>query len=205
MFFSPLSELPSIGRNWIYIITFALYLIFTVGTAVANNFGGLITMRFIAGFFGSPALATGGATLQDMYDIAKLPYGISLWVAAATMGPALGPTLGGFAAAAKGWRWPMWEQVWLAGPVLIVMFFVLPETSAPNILLRRAARLRRTTGIEHLRSAGEIEQASMSFSLVLTDSLIRPLQIAVVDPGTGFVNAYVALVYAIYYVRTFST
>lgn len=200
MLFSPLSEIPSLGRNWIYIITFTMYLALTIGSAVVPTYGGLITLRLLAGFVGSPALATGGATLGDMLDIVKFPYAIALWVAAASMGPALGPVMGGFAATAKTWRWPMWIQVWLVGPVLIVMILTLPETSAANILVRRARRLRRITGNKNLRSEGEIEQKKLSVRKMIVETLVRPIQISVLDPGTGFINAYVSLVYGIYYV-----
>ncbi|GAK68096.1 uncharacterized protein PAN0_039c6329 [Moesziomyces antarcticus] len=198
MIFSPLSEIPSLGRNWIYIITFTIYLALTIGTAAAPNFGSLITLRFLAGFFGSPALATGGATLQDMYSIVKLPYGIALWVAAAGMGPAFGP-ITGFAMEAKTWRWPLWIQVWLCAPVLILMFFAMPETSAQNILYRRAKRLRAATQWKELRSHAEVEQQTLSLRKIVVESLVRPIQISILDPGTGFMNIYVSLVYAIYY------
>ncbi len=148
---------------------------------------------------GSPALATGGASLQDMFGAVKLPYGIALWVAVAGLGPALGPVMGGFTAAAKGWRWPLWIQVWLAGPVLLIMFFCLPETSTPNILYRRAKRLRAATGCESLRSEADLEQEKLSPKTLLVDTILRPVQISILDPGTGFVNIYVSLIYAIYY------
>lgn len=90
MLFSPLSELPLIGRNPPYMITFAIYVILLVPTALVDNFPGLIVLRFLAGFFGSPCLATGGASLQDMFSLIKLPYVLSLWALAATCGPALG-------------------------------------------------------------------------------------------------------------------
>lgn len=199
MIFSPLSEIPVLGRNWIYIITLVMYLAFSIGAAVAPKYGGLITLRFLAGFVGSPALATGGATLQDMYSIVKLPYGIAIWVAAASMGPALGPVMGGFATEAKTWRWPLWIQVWLVAPVLVVMILMLPETSHSNILLRRAQRLRKITGCQNLRSEAEIEQQKLNVRTMVVESLIRPIQISVLDPGTGFMNIYVSLVYSIYY------
>ncbi|SOV05583.1 uncharacterized protein UDID_06429 [Ustilago sp. UG-2017a] len=199
MFFSPLSEIPVLGRNWIYIITLFMYLAFSIGAAVAPSYGSLIIFRFLAGFVGSPALATGGATLQDMYSIVKLPYGIALWAAAASMGPALGPVMGGFAVEAKTWRWPLWIQVWFIAPVLVVMILMLPETSHANILLRRAQRLRKITGCTTLRSEAEIEQAKLSTRKIFVEALIRPIQISILDPGTGFMNLYVSLVYGIYY------
>jgi hypothetical protein len=42
MLFSPLSELPLIGRNPPYMITFAIFVILLVPTALVDNFPGLI-------------------------------------------------------------------------------------------------------------------------------------------------------------------
>lgn len=110
LLFSPLSEIPIIGRNPQYIISYAIFVILLVPTALVDNFAGLIVLRFLQGFFGSPCLATGGATLQDVYSLIKLPYVLSLWAFAATCGPALGPIISGFSVAAKNWRWSLWEM-----------------------------------------------------------------------------------------------
>ena len=66
LLFSPLSEIPIVGRNPPYIITFAIFVILCVPTALVNNIGGLLALRFLQGFFSSPALATGGASFGDM-------------------------------------------------------------------------------------------------------------------------------------------
>ncbi len=87
LIFSPLSEIPSIGRNPPYIITMTIFVILCVPTALVDNFAGLIVLRFLQGFFGSPCLATGGASMQDMYSLIKLPYILCLWAFAATCGP----------------------------------------------------------------------------------------------------------------------
>lgn len=42
-----------------------------VPTALVNNIGGLLFLRFLQGFFGSPCLANGGATMQDMVCITR--------------------------------------------------------------------------------------------------------------------------------------
>ncbi len=74
MILSPLQEIPSLGRNPVYIISLFLYLCFTLGSALANNMATMLVMRFLSGFFGSPALATGGATIMDIWPQSKLPY-----------------------------------------------------------------------------------------------------------------------------------
>ncbi|KAL8931380.1 MAG: hypothetical protein Q9216_007220, partial [Gyalolechia sp. 2 TL-2023] len=199
LFFSPLSEIPIIGRNPMYMITFTLFVIISIPTALAKSFAGLLVLRFLQGFLGSPCLATGGATMQDMYSLLKLPYAMTFWVSAAYCGPALGPLLSGFAVPVKGWRWSLWEIVWISGPILVLMLLCTPETSTPNILLRRAARLRKLTNNDRLMAQSEIDQRSLKPSAILIDALIKPLEITIKDPAIAFVNLYSSIVYGIYY------
>lgn len=199
LLFSPLSEIPIIGRNPPYIISYAIFVILLVPTALVDNFAGLIVLRFLQGFFGSPCLATGGATLQDVFSLIKLPYVLSLWAFAATCGPALGPIISGFSVAAENWRWSLWEMLWMNAPIFLILFFFLPETSTANILLRRAQRLRKITGDEQLRSQSEIDQAKMTPRDVALEALWRPFQLMLLDPSIAFTAVYTAIIYGIFY------
>lgn len=199
LLFAPLSEIPVIGRNPVYLATFTIFVILSVPTALVNNFAGLLVLRFLQGFFGSPCLANGGATMQDMYSLLKLPYAITVWVSAAYCGPALGPLLSGFAVTAKGWRWSLWEILWVAGPILVLMFVLVPETSTPNIFLRRAARLRKLTGDSRLQAQSEINERGLDPTAVIIDALIKPIEITIKDPAIAFVNLYTSIIYGIYY------
>ncbi|KAF2029004.1 benomyl/methotrexate resistance protein [Setomelanomma holmii] len=199
LLFSPLSEIPIIGRNPPYIISYAIFVILLVPTALVDNFAGLIVLRFLQGFFGSPCLATGGATLQDIYSLIKLPYVLSLWAFAATCGPALGPIISGFSVAAENWRWSLWEMLWMNGPIFLSLFFFLPETSSANILLRRAQRLRKLTGDERLRSQSEIDQKNLTPRAIAIEALWRPFQLMLLDPSIAFTAVYTAIVYGIFY------
>jgi len=60
LFLSPMTEIPAIGRTPPYIITLAIFTILQVPTALVDNFAGFAILRFLAGFVGSPPLATGG-------------------------------------------------------------------------------------------------------------------------------------------------
>ena len=199
MIFSPMSELPIVGRNPPYIITFGLFVILAVPTALIDDFAGLLVLRFLTGFMSSPALATGGATMQDMYGLLKLPYALTAWVAAAFCAPALGPLLSGFAVMEKNWRWSLWEILWISSPVWLLMFFFMPETSAGTILLRRAKRLRKLTGNANLKSQSEIDQGSKTFSAIATEAMIKPIEICIKDPAVLFTNIYTAYIYGVYY------
>ncbi|KAL7929289.1 MFS general substrate transporter [Trichoderma chlorosporum] len=199
LLFSPLSEIPSIGRNHIYYLTYIVYWVLSFPEAVVDNFGGLLALRFWLGFFGSPALANGGATVGDMFSHMYIPFGLSWWVFSAWAGPAIGPVIGGFAAQAKGWRWPMWEIAWISSLSLVFLLLFMPETSAPTILLRRARRLRKSTGDARLQSQSEIDQHHMSTSAVLFDALIKPMEIMMKDPSIFFVNLYTGYFYGVFY------
>ncbi|KAL6245845.1 hypothetical protein RBB50_006998 [Rhinocladiella similis] len=199
MLFSPLSELPIIGRNIPYIISFGLFVILCVPTALANSYATLLVLRFLTGFMGSPCLATGGATMGDMYGLLKLPYALTAWVAAAFCAPATGPLLSGFSVVAESWRWALWEVLWCAAPIFIFMFVSMPETSASNILLRRAQRLRKLTGNPNLKSQGEIDQGNISFNELAINQLWKPIEICIKDPAVLFTNVYTSLIYGIYY------
>lgn len=111
----------------------------------------------------------------------------------------MGPVISGFSVPAESWRWSLWEILWLAGPIFICMTLFLPETSTPNILLRRAQRLRKMTGDNRLRSQSEIDQANTTPRQIAFEALVRPIQLIVQDPAIGFTAGYVALCYAIYY------
>ena len=199
LLFAPLSEIPVIGRNPVYYLTFIMFFILSFPTAVVDNFAGLLVLRFLQGFFGSPALANAGATFSDMYSLLYVPYQLSWWVFSAWGGPALGPLISGFAVSGENWRWSLWEIVWMAAPILVLLLACTPETSTPNILLRRAKRLRKLTGDSRLQAQSEIDQRHLTVSGILVDALIKPIEITIKDPAIFFVNVYTALFYGIYY------
>ena len=53
LIFAPLSE--EYGRNAIYRVTFALFVIFNIACAVAPNVQSLLVFRYFCGFWGSPS------------------------------------------------------------------------------------------------------------------------------------------------------
>ncbi|KAM0741978.1 hypothetical protein ACQRIT_002155 [Beauveria bassiana] len=199
LLFSPLSEIPRIGRNPVYAVTMFLFVVLSIPTALVHSFAGLMVLRFLQGFFGSPCLASGGASLGDMYSLMAIPYAMMAWVSAAYCGPALGPLLSGFSVPVMGWRWSLYESIWASSPIFILMLLFLPETSSATILLHRAQRLRKVTGDARFMSQSEIDQRSQNTTAVFMDALIKPLEITIKDPAVLFVQIYSAIIYGIYY------
>ncbi|TVY41383.1 Cycloheximide resistance protein [Lachnellula subtilissima] len=182
LLFAPLSEIPVIGRNPLYIYTYIIFVALAVAASLVDNFA-----------------ANAGASFGDFFGGGEMPYVIALWGGGATLSPALGPLVGGFAVQAKGWRWSSWELLWFAGPMLLVVLIGLPETSADHILLCRAKRLRELTGRSNLKSESEIKQAQLSPRQVTFDALIKPFEINILDPAMLFTTLYAALTYGLYY------
>ena len=66
MLWAPLSEFPNVGRLYVYWFTLLVFFALQFPTIYANNIHTLLSMRFLAGWFGGPALAIGGATMGDV-------------------------------------------------------------------------------------------------------------------------------------------
>ncbi|KOS36567.1 hypothetical protein ACN38_g12684 [Penicillium nordicum] len=164
LFFSPLSEIPRIGRNLPYAISFFLFCIVSIPTTLAPNAIGFYFLRFLQGFFGSPCLATGGASIADVYSPDVLPHAMTTWVFCVFCAPAIGVVVSGFAIPILGWRFSMWETLIAAGPILVLLL-LLPETSPATILHRRARRLEKTriNRPYSYQTAADIAQAGISF------------------------------------------
>ena len=203
-----MSEIPQIGRNPVYIGTLAIFVIFQVPTALAQNFGMLLAFRFLTGFFGSPVLATGGASIADIYSPKKRAYPMSIWGISAVCGPTLGPLVGGFAVEfgfieggfTAPWTWPIWELMWLSGFCLVFLFFLLPETSANNILVRRTRRLRKITGDDKLICEAELMGEQMTGKDIVMISIVRPITLNFMEPMVFLLNLYIALIYGLLYI-----
>jgi len=138
-----------------------------------------------------------------MYAPNKRAYGISVWSLAAVLGPVLGPLVGGFAAQHEGWRWTIWELMWLSGFCFVFLFFFLPETSSANIIYSRTKRLRKLVNKDNypaLKCEPEIEGEGMTGKDIAMMVLVRPFTLTFFEPILLALNLYIALLYALLYI-----
>lgn len=198
MLFSPLQELPKYGRNPVYLTTLFIYILFVIATAVASNIETILVARFFAGFFGSPVLATGAASIADVFgnQPLRVPAIIGLYAIGAVLGPTLTPFFGGFAAMRFGWEAPNWILAGVSGLAFIVLFVFLPETHRPNVLYRRTMRLRRITGNSELRPKLFGKDADKKMSI--KETLWLPIGISL-EPAPALLGLYLGFVYALFY------
>lgn len=79
VFLSPLQELPTWGRNPVYIVGFAIFLVFQVPCILAPNLACLLVFRFLSSFAGAPCLASGGASMGDVFGPDYISVAIGAW------------------------------------------------------------------------------------------------------------------------------
>lgn len=124
MLWSPLSEIPVIGRSSIFFWTLVVFVLLQLGVGFAPNIAAFLVFRTLTGFFGSPCLATGAGTIADMFALDKIFVYVCIWSSFGVLGeytvlwrsidanqyqgPIFGPIIGGYVAPVKGWSWTIW-------------------------------------------------------------------------------------------------
>lgn len=200
LLWAPLTEVRWIGRNPVYIFTIIAFVAISFGTALTalKSLSGFLMLRFLQGFFGSPCLANGGASMHDIFNEQELPYALGIWIAFAYAGPALGPAIAAKATEAYGWQFPMWFIAYCSVPACILLVLI-PETYLPKIMYRRGNYARISTGQgSHSSDAYQLGPGDNLWA-TLKDSLIKPVEISMLDPSVTFVNLYTSFCYATYY------
>lgn len=114
-------------------------------------------------------------------------------------GPLIAPIISGYAATTIGWRWAFWIGLMYAGTTLLPLFFLLPETYGPILLLQRARNLRLTNPNAHVVAPRELEDNQHSLSELTTIVLTRPIRMILMEPIVSTSCAYISLCYAIFY------
>ncbi|EEU34906.1 uncharacterized protein NECHADRAFT_14339, partial [Fusarium vanettenii 77-13-4] len=193
MIMSPLSDVDHIGRNPPYLISSTIFLLLSVLTATVGNVEGLMVLRFLQGFFGSPMLASGGASLGDVCNENVQPLALYTWACSGFAAASIAPILSSFTVPIMGWRWSLWEIVILNAPTLMT-----PETSRGKILYMRLQRLQKRYPEIHMITAVQAKSPRPTTS-GLWNAVVVPVQMHLLDPSITFTSVYSGFVYGIYY------
>ncbi|KAI0543223.1 major facilitator superfamily domain-containing protein [Xylaria digitata] len=184
------------GRLVVYHTSNVVFIAFVIGCALSRNTPEYLVFRFISGFAGAAPLTIGGGTIADVIPLQKRGLASSLFGLGPLLGPVIGPVVSGFLSASLGWRWTFWLVAVLGGAAAIGTLIFMRETH-PNILLeRRAARLRRETGNQEIKSKFD---KGLNGRQILFTSLVRPTQLLIFSPVVLIISIYVALVFGLLY------
>ncbi|OJD38763.1 mfs multidrug transporter [Diplodia corticola] len=196
LLWAPFSELY--GRQILFILTFGAFTFFNAGSAGAQNTATILILRFFAGSFGSSPLTNAGGVIADMFNAKDRGLCMSIFSLAPFMGPVLGPIVGGFLGEAEGWRWIEGLMAIFSGVLWIAGSVCMPETYAPVLLKKRAAKLSQMTGKVYLSQA-EIRQGPISLKEALSTSLSRPWILLFKEPIVLLLTIYLGVIYGTLY------
>jgi DHA1 family bicyclomycin/chloramphenicol resistance-like MFS transporter len=116
------------GRRRVLLVGLLAYVAATMGCALAPTFGVLLLMRALQGMVVGVGVIVGRAIVRDCYSGAQAQRVMSTISITFCLGPAVGPTVGGWVQLALGWR-AVFTTMALAGALLAWMVARrLPET-----------------------------------------------------------------------------
>ncbi|THV46811.1 hypothetical protein BGAL_0358g00100 [Botrytis galanthina] len=196
---SPLSEIY--GRQPILMYCNFLLTIWQLGCALAPNIHLLILFRFFAGLGGSACLAIGGGVVADLFPIQQRGKAQAMFVMGPLFGPVLGPVIGGFIAQRAGWRWVYWVLLIACACLSIFYVIVGKETSAPVLIRRKTAALRKETGNEALISAYDAKKpaAALKIKAVLLTGIARPFRMMFSSPILPMLALWMSFIFGLIY------
>ncbi|KAI0156653.1 MFS general substrate transporter [Hypoxylon sp. FL1284] len=196
LMWAPCSEM--FGRQKLFFLTYMALTAFNAGSAGAPNIQALIILRFFAGTFGSSPLTNSGGVIADMFPATERGLATAIFAAAPFLGPSVGPIAGGFLGVGAGWRWVEGLMAAFTGVLWILATLLVPETYAPILLRKRAAKLSEVTGkvyVSKLDAGRPRKTAREEFKV----SLSRPWILLFREPIVALTSLYMAIVYGTLY------
>ena len=120
------------GRKRIFQLGLALFVVSCVLIAVANSGGMVIAGRLIQGAAGATILACGLSLLSVATSGDANLRAVSLWGAAAAVGAAAGPLLGGVLVDITGWQGLFWIDAGVAIACMVLTYATVAESRDPD-------------------------------------------------------------------------
>ncbi|KAM7207356.1 Major facilitator superfamily domain containing protein [Naviculisporaceae sp. PSN 640] len=195
LLWAPLSEFY--GRQIIFFITYMALTVFNAGATGSKNIETLIILRFFAGAFGSSPLTNSGGVIADIFLANERGPAGGIFSIAPFLGPAIGPIAGGFLGESEGWKWVEGLMAIFTGVLWIACSLFVPETYAPVILRRRAAKLSKLTG-KHYISKMDAHITTTKAQQIKT-ALSRPWVLLFREPIVFLSSIYIAIIYGTLY------
>ncbi|KAF2276080.1 major facilitator superfamily [Westerdykella ornata] len=196
IFWAPFSELK--GRRLPLVIASFGFSIFSVAVAVGKDLQTILICRFWGGFFGACPLTCVAAVFSDMFDNRTRGMAITIFSMTVFTGPLLAPFIGGFIVMSDlGWRWTEYLVAILGFTAFGLNFFFLSESYPPEILVAKAAELRRRT--KNWGIHAKQEEIEIDFRELLEKNFSRPIRMLITEPIVLLLSIYMAFIYGLLY------
>jgi MFS transporter, DHA1 family, multidrug resistance protein len=130
LFYGPASDM--FGRKGPLYFGIGIFAIASIGCAFAPTIEMLSVFRFLQGLGAAGVMSIPRAVIRDRYTGAKATRLMSSVMLVISISPMLAPLIGSFIIVPFGWRAVFVAVTLAAGVAILVNFFALPETLAPE-------------------------------------------------------------------------
>ena len=131
LIYGPLLE--RFGRKKPLYTGLIIYLIASVGCAMAPTVNALIIFRLLQALGGCAGMVAARAMVRDLFEVKENARIFSTLMLVVAVSPIIAPTLGGYITAIFGWRYVFVVLIAVALIILTGVYFLLPESRPPNI------------------------------------------------------------------------
>ncbi|KAL9112788.1 MAG: hypothetical protein Q9227_003091 [Pyrenula ochraceoflavens] len=195
---APTSEMY--GRQHVLLLATAIQVVANIALCFSQNLPTVFVLRFFSGAFGAAPLTGAAAVIADTFPPRQRGLAVTVYALVPLLAPVLGPMIGEYVVGISNWRWLMALMALLSGSALVVAALVLPETYAPVLLRKRAAKMSSITGCYYVSSmdvGGNGKGAASSQSWKRT--LFRPFLLVAHEPIIVVLALYQAVVFGTLY------
>ncbi|KAK5205719.1 hypothetical protein LTR41_008400 [Exophiala xenobiotica] len=109
LWWSAFSE--AFGRRSVYMVSFALFILFAVLSAVSNSISMLVAMRMLSGGAAASVQAVGAGTIADLWESRERGRAMGIFYLGPLCGPLAAPIVGGALGQHWNWRATQWAIV----------------------------------------------------------------------------------------------
>ena len=147
LLYGPLLE--RFGRKKPLYAGLCIYLVASIGCALAASVNALIVLRLLQALGGCVGMVAARAMVRDLFEVNQNAKVFSLLMLVVAVSPIVAPTLGGYVTAALGWRYVFVMLIFVDLIVIVSAYFLLPESKKPdpNFSLRPGPIIKNFTGV----------------------------------------------------------
>ncbi|HKD47212.1 MAG TPA: DHA2 family efflux MFS transporter permease subunit [Rhizomicrobium sp.] len=117
-----------VGRRKVFLISIFIFTVASALCGVATSLYQIVLFRFLQGVGGAALVPLSQAVLFDINPPREFGRAMAIWGIGVTMGPILGPALGGWLTDNYSWRWVFYINLPIGVLAFAGLFFTMPES-----------------------------------------------------------------------------
>ena len=125
-----------IGRKRVFLYSVAGFTVASMLCGLAQSLPQIVLARLLQGLCGAALVPLSQAVLLDINPPARHARAMAVWVMGVTLGPIIGPALGGWLTENYNWRWVFYINVPFGILAFLGILSFLPEARDPQVAFR---------------------------------------------------------------------